>query len=80
MSQVEPPHDFLGGILADDMGLGKTLTMLALIAASGSPLEGCSCSAKISSSSDVDRESLALGTLIVVPLSRMWCQVEISIS
>ena len=31
-SQLHPPPNFRGGILADAMGLGKTLSMIALIA------------------------------------------------
>ncbi|KAK1458953.1 hypothetical protein CMEL01_01952 [Colletotrichum melonis] len=69
LTQCGAPKDFRGGILADEMGLGKTLTMLALSAAARDPKSDCSC--QIGEDSPDATENI-LGTLVIVPLSRMW--------
>jgi SNF2 family DNA or RNA helicase len=66
MTQAEPPKQFRGGILADEMGLGKTLSMLALLAAAGTPTNSCSCRGDLDISDSIPT---AAGTLIVMPLS-----------
>lgn len=66
MTQAEPPNQFRGGILADEMGLGKTLSMLALLAAAGTPTNSCPCYSELEIS---DSTPMAVGTLIVMPLS-----------
>lgn len=48
------------------MGLGKTVSMLALVAATGTPTSGCSC---IEEWNTPENWRLAQGTLVVVPLS-----------
>ncbi|PMD19258.1 hypothetical protein NA56DRAFT_206781 [Hyaloscypha hepaticicola] len=66
MTQAEPPKQFRGGILADEMGLGKTLSMLALLAAAGTPTSSCSCHGDLDLSDSIPTTT---GTLIVMPLS-----------
>jgi SNF2 family DNA or RNA helicase len=66
MTQAELPKQFRGGILADEMGLGKTLSMLALLAAAGTPTNSCSCHGESDMSDSIP---IATGTLIVMPLS-----------
>jgi hypothetical protein len=71
MTQAEAPKQFRGGILADEMGLGKTLSMLALLAAAGTPKENCTC---LNDWDVLDGIPVATGTLIVMPLSCKYYQ------